>query len=337
MPRPRFPFSTAPRCRKRSSSAPRRSAIRRSRCSIATASTGSRAFISPRRSAGLKAIVGAELTMSLGARGSGPGIRVGSGAGSGTDDRANRHSSESRASSPDPGSSATRPRRVAQGYQNLCRLMTRMKLRGAERRRARSRSTRSTAGRRAGRARRPRDAERAALRRRRAWSIGWSGVRRGACLRRAAAPPAARRGVRQPRAARSRRGVSRADHRHQRRPLRRAGRSAALRRAHLHPSQDDARARRAASELERRALPEDADAMAQLFGDMPEAHRRHARARGSPRVHDGGSRLPLSGIPGAAGGDDGVVPAQDHAGGRARTLPAVSRPRARARSSASWI
>ena len=47
-PPPPFPFSTAPRCRKRSSTAPRRSAIRRSRCSIATASTARRAFTSPR-------------------------------------------------------------------------------------------------------------------------------------------------------------------------------------------------------------------------------------------------------------------------------------------------
>ncbi len=42
---PRFPFSTARRCRKRSSSAPRRSAIRRWRSSIATASTAFRDFI----------------------------------------------------------------------------------------------------------------------------------------------------------------------------------------------------------------------------------------------------------------------------------------------------
>ena len=82
--------------------------------------------------AGLKAIVGAELTVSLGARGSGPGVRdAGSGAGSGTDDRAKRrtHSSESRAPSPEPRLFRL-PVLVAsrEGYQNLCRLVTRMKL-----------------------------------------------------------------------------------------------------------------------------------------------------------------------------------------------------------------
>ncbi len=46
-PPPRSPFSTVRRCPKRSSSAPRRSAIRRWRCSIATASTARRAFIWP--------------------------------------------------------------------------------------------------------------------------------------------------------------------------------------------------------------------------------------------------------------------------------------------------
>ena len=45
-PRPPFLSSMAPRCPKRSSSARRRSAIRRSRCSIATACTAPRAFIS---------------------------------------------------------------------------------------------------------------------------------------------------------------------------------------------------------------------------------------------------------------------------------------------------
>ena len=65
--------------------------------------------------------------------------------------------------------------------------------------------------------------------------------------------------------------------------------------------------------------------------------RRDPRARRAARIHDGRSRLPLSGLPGACRRDDGVVPAQDDAGGRARALPAVSRSgappgRARARS-----
>ena len=77
--------------------------------------------------------------------------------------------------------------------------------------------------------------------------------------------------------------------------------------------------------------------MAQLFADLPEALARVRRAGRSPRLHDGGSRLPLSRISGAGGRDDGVVPAQDHAGRRARALPADRAARARGRSSASWI
>jgi error-prone DNA polymerase len=78
------------------------------------------------RRAGLKAIVGAELTISLGTRDSGLGVR-----GSRSDDLAKRHkrSSESRAPSPEPRLFRL-PVLVAsqEGYQNLCRLVTRMKL-----------------------------------------------------------------------------------------------------------------------------------------------------------------------------------------------------------------
>ena len=64
--------------------------------------------------AGMKAIVGAELTVSLGTRGSGLGVRgAGSGAGSGSEPRLFRL----------PVLVASR-----EGYQNLCRLVTRMKL-----------------------------------------------------------------------------------------------------------------------------------------------------------------------------------------------------------------
>ncbi len=71
------------------------------------------------RRAGLKAIVGAELTISLGTRGSG------------ADDHAkrNKNNTESRAPSPEPRLFRL-PVLVAsrEGYQNLCRLVTRMKL-----------------------------------------------------------------------------------------------------------------------------------------------------------------------------------------------------------------
>ncbi len=82
--------------------------------------------------AGLKAIVGAELTVALGTRGSRLGVRgSGRGAGSWSGDVAKRskNSSESRAPSPEPRIFRL-PVLVAsrEGYQNLCRLVTRMKL-----------------------------------------------------------------------------------------------------------------------------------------------------------------------------------------------------------------
>jgi error-prone DNA polymerase len=82
--------------------------------------------------AGLKAIVGAELTVALGTRGPGLGVRgSGSGAGScfGDDAKRSKNSSESRAPSPEPRIFRL-PVLVSsrEGYQNLCRLVTRMKL-----------------------------------------------------------------------------------------------------------------------------------------------------------------------------------------------------------------
>ena len=64
--------------------------------------------------------------------------------------------------------------------------------------------------------------------------------------------------------------------------------------------------------------------MARLFADLPRRRRGDARPGRSPRVHDGRSRLPLSGLSGAAGRNDGVVSAQDRAGRRARALSALS-------------
>ena len=79
------------------------------------------------RRAGLKAIVGAELTVVIGARGSGLGVRSSK---SGVDvAKRNKNSIESRAPSHDPRLFRL-PVLVAsrEGYQNLCRLVTRLKL-----------------------------------------------------------------------------------------------------------------------------------------------------------------------------------------------------------------
>ncbi len=75
--------------------------------------------------AGLKAIVGAELTVALGTRGSGRGA----GSWSGDAAKRSKKSSESRAPSPEPRIFRL-PVLVSsrEGYQNLCRLVTRMKL-----------------------------------------------------------------------------------------------------------------------------------------------------------------------------------------------------------------
>ena len=157
------------------------------------------------------------------------------------------------------------------------------------------------------------------------------------CGDRAAAPPAARRGVRQPCADRSRVGVPSAAGRDQRRALRRAGRSAALRRPHLHPPQDHARARRAAAVVQRRALSQVAG------GDGAVVQRSAGGDRRRTRRWPSGSntRWPISAIAFRSircrRARRWLVPAQDDPGRRARALPAVSRAgaapgRARARS-----
>ena len=224
---------TAPRCPRRWSTAPPRSAIRRSRCSIATASTARRDFISRRSSAGIKAIIGAELTI---ARAAGRRRKTPASAAGIVGSRAafvlGCRSSSSRG-----------------GYRNLCRLVTRMKLRAPKGEGALALEELdgalgglvALAGRAAldGRALRRRRAARSPrrhLRRARTSTSSCSGT---CCATRKPTTQALRR---------SRVGVSRAGHRHQRRAVRRAGRSPAVRRAHLHPSQDDARARRAAAD-----------------------------------------------------------------------------------------
>ena len=258
------------------------------------------------RKAGLKALVGAELT-----------IRT-----------------QQQAYSPHPPSLWRLPVLVASrdGYRNLCRLITRMKAGRAEGRghgdgrRPHARGSRRHDRRadRAGRTGRARRRDGAARRRRAARSPG-RGVRPRSPLRRAAAAPAARRGGRQPGADHARLGVPRAAPRDQRRPLRRAGGAAAA------TTSSPASATRPTSIAPGSGSPRNAERylkspaeMAQLFADLPEAVARDARARRSARLHDGRSRLPLPRLSGAGGRDAGVVPAQDHRRRRARALPAVS-------------
>ena len=104
-----FSFLRARRCPKRSSIARRRSAIRRSRCSIATASTARRVFTRRRTPPASAPIIGAELTIEAGQQASRP-------------------------PSPTVGPSPRRFRLPVlcasqEGWRNLCRLLTRMKLR----------------------------------------------------------------------------------------------------------------------------------------------------------------------------------------------------------------
>ncbi len=172
--------------------------------------------------------------------------------------------------------------------------------------------------------------QRPAFRRRRAGRSAGGRIRRRQRRHRAAAAPAQGRRVGQPRADGPRVRVPPAGRRDQRRALRRAGRPAVLRRAHLHPPQDHARSRRTTADLERGALSQGAG------GDGPAVqrsaggdHRRPCAGRAA-RIHDGGSRLPLSRLSGPAGRDDDVVPAEDDAGGGARAVSAVSRSRAAA-------
>ena len=179
---------------------------------------------------------------------------------------------------------------------------------------------------------RPRRAQRRALRRRRPARSARRHVRPRQRLRRAAAAPAARRGSRQPGAAsisrrrftcRSSPPTACAS------PSRPSGRCSTCSPASAtRPTLAQAGRRLA---LERRALSEAAGR------DGAAVRRSAARRVAGTReladrlaVHDGRSRLPLSRLSGAAGRDAGVVPAQDHRGRRARALPAVSRPRARA-------
>ncbi len=201
---------------------------------------------------------------------------------------------------------------------------------GAERRgRARARGS-GRRHRRARGARGARGARRPPLRRRRTGRRARRPVRPRSGVRRAAAPRAARRGLRQPRAPGSGLGVPPADRGHRRRALRGSVGASALRRAHLHPPSHRSRARRPAAGAECGALSESARRDGGALRGSAGRGGADARAGRSPRLHDGGPRLPLSRLSGAGGRDAGLVSPEDCRGGRARALPAVSRSRARA-------
>ncbi len=129
-------------------------------------------------------------------------------------------------------------------------------------------------------------------------------------------------------AARARRGVSPAGDRHQRRSLR----GAVDRPLYdvltciRHKTTLERAGRRLSCNAER--YLKSPEAMARLFADDAARRSRDRRARRAPRLHDGRSRLSLSRVSGAARRDDGIVPAEDHAGGRARAVSAVRRSRA---------
>ena len=190
----------------------------RSRCSIATASTARRAFTRPRTRPGSKPIIGAELTID------------------GTSEAEVR--SQSRRLPTSVSTLCLLPVlcESAEGYQNLCRLITRMKLRAPKGEGALTLEELDGCTRRPRRAGRPRRARRPALRRRRpARSAGRPLRPRAACTSSCS-------------------GICRRDEeadndalvalaaafrvpidRDQRRAVRDAGGAAAVRRAHLHP------------------------------------------------------------------------------------------------------
>ena len=291
---------------------------RRSRCSIATACTARRAFTRPRRAAGLRPIIGAELTIA----------------------EVRREKSEARQFDASESSTSPLPRQLlAFVLPVLCESAGGLPeplpadhaheaARAERRRRAGARGARRL-HRRAGRAGRPRRCSTA-----RRYGVGGLLDRlvgifgREQRLRRAAAASAA--ATRKPTtqalvdlaaafrvpivATNGVRFATPAE-----RPL-----FDVLTCIHHHT---DARRARAAGwrRNAERYLKSPAE-MAALFADRARRGRAHARARRAAAVHDGRSRLPLSGLSGAAGRDAGVVPAPDRRRRRARSLPAVSRP-----------
>ena len=102
-----------------------------------------------------------------------------------------------------------------------------------------------------------------------------------------------------------------------------------------HKTTLDAAGRRLARNAERYLKSPEVDGAA--VRRSPRRARRHGGAGRAARVHDGGSRLPVSRVSGAGRRDGDVVPAPHHRRRRARSLPArITTARAR-RSPASSI
>ena len=93
--------------------------------------------------------------------------------------------------------------------------------------------------------------------------------------------------------------------------------------------------RRAPAGGQRRALPEAAGANGAAVCRSPRGRAGHARAGRSPAVQHARPRLSLSEVPGARRRERELVPAQDRGSRRARSLPAVLRQGARCRWRAS--
>ena len=221
----------------------------------------------------------------------------------------------------------------AEGYRNLCRLITRMKLRAPKGEGALTLEDLDGHTARPRRARRPRRRSTAAATASAACSIALVGVfgrgnvyvelqrhlppRRGsATTRRSSRSPSA---FRVPVA------------RDQRRPLRDAGGAAAVRRAHLHSPSHRSGAAGTPAGAQRRAVPE---AAGRDGGAVRRSSRRASRATGelADRLQytmaDLGYRFPDYPVP--PGETQASFLRQIDRRRRARALPAVSRPRARA-------
>ena len=207
----------ARRCRRRSSSARPSWGIRPLALLDRDGLYGAPQFYRAAKAAGLKAIVGAELTMGrLRRRPAGAGATI-----------ARRPVDAARAGGERRGLSA-----ISAASSRARKLRAAKGERGVRARRFRR------PDRRARRARGPRSAARRAAWRGRAGRSAGRRVRPRSGLDRTAAAPAARRAGGRAVAARSGRGVSRAGHGVQRRAVRDARGAAALRRAHQHPAQD---------------------------------------------------------------------------------------------------
>ena len=172
---------------------------------------------------------------------------------------------------------------------------------------------------------RPRAARYPPLWRRRSARPSGRTVRAAQRVRRAAAPPAPRRGSRLGGAGRAGTGVPRAGRGHERRPVRRACGPSAVRRADVRSPPYHARRRGAAARAQRRAVSEIAGGDGAALCGSPRRAGGYRGARGAARVHDGRPGIPLSEVSRAGRRDGGGVSTAHHGGWRARTVSPVPR------------